>query len=217
MIAKDSFSYRLLEIVDPDSLYGLANLTITTESISCPFIKGNSERLSIEVDYDVTSDEDVGSCNFTVVLSDGYKYGMNSTRYEAKLEIVRSNETPYFAEVLPSQIKFKAEGSLEFILPDKIDSHNDTVDVLINRASYFPWLSYDPVKNALVVEEGTTTADDMGTYQMGLTLDDGYEYGTSTTDYFYELFVDVPFRPFHVYEPKNEPPVFVEPLTEDEI
>ena len=119
-------------------------------------------------------------CTFTVVLSDGYLYGSNSKRYpNQSLTVVRSNELPYFAEDLPREITFKSEGVLEYVLPDKIDPNGDQVDVLIGLNNKFPWLGYDPEKNALVVAEGTTTEDDVGTYEIGLTLDDGYEYGSS--------------------------------------
>lgn len=100
-------------------------------------------------------------------------------------------------------------------MPEIIDSDNDLVTVKIDSKK-FSHLSYDADKNALVVEKDTTTEADMGSYVIKIRLDDGYEYGQSDSLFFLTLVVDTPDRPFYVFIPKNEAPVFVEDLTTEE-
>ena len=57
----------------------------------------------------------------------------------------------------------------------------------------------------------------MGEYTLDLTLYDAYEFGPNEQLYFLKIIVDVPKRPFFVLEPKNEPPVFTEELTTEEL
>ena len=80
----------------------------------------------------------------------------------------------------------------------------------------YRWLRYDKNSNSFKVKKKTTTKDNVGEYKIDIYITDGYQWGENKTLYFFNLEIDIPERPFHIYAPLNKAPKFLDELSTDE-
>lgn len=181
----------------------------------CPWLKLNLVKKQLQVAKGATSSTPLGKYTFEVILNDRFPYALAESVYRHEIEIVRTNKLPYFASPLGKDAKFKAEKEFVFELPVIIDEDGDDVNVIFDYQKY-RWLKYDKRTNTMRVKQKTTTEADVGSYSIDIYLTDNYKYGEDKTLYFFELEIDLPERPYHIYKPKNKAPEFLDELTTEE-
>ena len=217
-IARSEFIYQVPSSYDPDLADGATeNISVSVDSTDCPWLTYNATLKALYVGAGTTTNENVGVCNFKVLVSDNFPYGVNYSIYEAEITVLPANNLPYFDPALPGTIAFTVLEAYEYAFPTIMDDDKEPVTMTVDLNS-LTWLNYNDITKELFVRERATGRDESNTHhEIYITLRDTYTLGINEVTFTLKIWVRPPEKPFFVLKPVNTGPVFADDLPQNPV
>ena len=192
-IAKEIFTYVIPNSIDPDLPDGAtADITVSVDSTDCPWLSYNLDLKALYVEADTTTNDNVGTCNFKVLVSDNFPYGVNYSIYESQITVKPANNLPYFEPALPGTVTFTVLEAFEYALPAVVDDDREPVYLTVNLNG-LAWLDYDDLSKTLSVREGSTGRELSNTHHsITIKLQDTYTLGVNEMTYTLKIWIMPP-------------------------